>query len=214
MLKFPGYFDIRKIQILSHQAKIANTIELHAGVSPSITDHDDTHASYTRLGYLSLDSNEGSGFKARELKSVYVNARGNFLKLTIKKCYANQINQFNQVGIIAINVVGTQSTGTPSVPQLMGPAGHPVAASSSSNGGNANMNMIHSLMSQYNCDEKTAEKIFDLEKSKSRAIAAEDYDEAKRLKVRLDSLKQLGGQLALLEKQKIAAVAREDYDTA
>jgi hypothetical protein len=25
ILRFPGYFDIRKIQILSHQAKIANT---------------------------------------------------------------------------------------------------------------------------------------------------------------------------------------------
>ena len=35
ILRFPGFFDLRKIQILSHQSKIAHTIELYAGVSPS-----------------------------------------------------------------------------------------------------------------------------------------------------------------------------------
>ena len=63
-------------------------------------------ASFSRLGYLSLDSNEKSGFKARELKSVYLKARGQFLKLLLHRCYANPLNLFSQVGLIAINALG------------------------------------------------------------------------------------------------------------
>jgi len=37
--------------------------------------------SYKRLGYLSLDPNERSGFQARELKSVYVDSLAVILKL-------------------------------------------------------------------------------------------------------------------------------------
>jgi len=35
--------------------------------------------------------------QARELKSVYLKARGNFMKLLIHKCYINPLNLFNQV---------------------------------------------------------------------------------------------------------------------
>ena len=35
--------------------------------------------------------------QARELKSVYIKARGAFLKLIIHKCFINPLNLFNQV---------------------------------------------------------------------------------------------------------------------
>lgn len=185
------------------------SIEIYAGVSPSLSSTDDRDVSYTRLGYLSLDSNERSGFKARELKSVYVNARGNFLRLTIKKCHVNAINQFNQVGIIAINVVGTKVAGTETSAAQIAPQARPAVGA-----GDVGSGSITSLMSQYHCDEKTALKILELERQKSRAIALEDYDEAKKVKVHLDSLKEVGSRLAQLEQEKAAAVAREDYDLA
>jgi len=37
---------------------------------------------------------------------VYVNARGQYLKLIMHRCHVNQANLFNQVGIIALNVIG------------------------------------------------------------------------------------------------------------
>jgi hypothetical protein len=55
------------------------------------------HAKYTRLGYVELSSNERTGFKARELKSVHVDAEGSFLKLILHKNYVNKLNQYNQV---------------------------------------------------------------------------------------------------------------------
>jgi len=63
--------------------------------------------TWARLGYLSLDSNERSAFKARELKSVYLKKRGAFLKLLFHRCHINSLNLYNQVGLIAINVLGT-----------------------------------------------------------------------------------------------------------
>ena len=50
-----------------------------------------------RPGYLSLDSNERSKYQARELKSVYLDCTGRYLKFLVHRCYINRHNLFNQV---------------------------------------------------------------------------------------------------------------------
>ena len=55
-----GVVNVSQIQLLSHQSKITTRIELFMGVGA-----DYMHASFTRLGYLSLDSNERSDYKVR-----------------------------------------------------------------------------------------------------------------------------------------------------
>lgn len=47
--------------------------------------------------YVSLSDNEKTGFKARELKSVHVDAVGSYLKLTFHRNHVNQYNNYNQV---------------------------------------------------------------------------------------------------------------------
>lgn len=47
--------------------------------------------------YVSLCDNEKTGCKARELKSVYVDAVGQFLKLILHQNHANKYNVYNQV---------------------------------------------------------------------------------------------------------------------
>ena len=49
------------------------------------------------LSYIELASNERSDFKARELKSVHIDAEGLFLKLVLHKNYLNRLNLYNQV---------------------------------------------------------------------------------------------------------------------
>jgi hypothetical protein len=44
-----------------------------------------------------LSSNERTDFKARELKSIHVDAEGMFLKLIIHKNSVNRLNLYNQV---------------------------------------------------------------------------------------------------------------------
>ena len=47
--------------------------------------------------YIELSSNDRTDFKARELKSIHVDAVGIFLKLIIHKSYVNRLNLYNQV---------------------------------------------------------------------------------------------------------------------
>lgn len=47
--------------------------------------------------YVSLSDNEKTGFRARELKSVHVDAVGSYLKLTFHSNHVNQYNIYNQV---------------------------------------------------------------------------------------------------------------------
>jgi len=65
-------------------------------------------AKYTRLGYVELSPNERTDFKARELKSVHVDAEGTFLKFVLHKNFVNRQNLYNQVGLIAINIIGDE----------------------------------------------------------------------------------------------------------
>lgn len=47
--------------------------------------------------YVALSPNDKTGFRARELKSVHVDAVGCFVKFVIHKNHSNKHNAFNQV---------------------------------------------------------------------------------------------------------------------
>lgn len=51
--------------------------------------------------YVSLSDNEKTGYKARELKSVHVDAIGLYLKLNIHKNHINKYNIYNQVRVLS-----------------------------------------------------------------------------------------------------------------
>jgi len=47
--------------------------------------------------YVALSANDKTGFRARELKSIHVDAVGCFVKFVIHKNHINKHNAFNQV---------------------------------------------------------------------------------------------------------------------
>ncbi len=101
---------LKQLQFLSHQSKIASKVELFTFVpsgSQALNSQIPLNEiQFKRLGYLSLDSNERSGFQARELKSVYVDSMAILLKLIMHQCHFNNFNVFNQIGLVAINCIG------------------------------------------------------------------------------------------------------------
>jgi centrosomal protein CEP104 len=106
IIQFEKKIILKKVQLLSHQYLIASKIEFYIG-DCSDSEINYQTAKYTRLGYIELSSNDRTDFKARELKSVHVDAEGTFLKLVIHKNFVNRLNLYNQVGLIAVNVIGT-----------------------------------------------------------------------------------------------------------
>lgn len=204
-----GLSTISQVQLLSHQSKIATRIELFTGQGP-----DYFHCQWTRLGYLSLDSNERSQYRARELKSVYVKARGQFMKFVVHKCYLNQLNLYNQVGLIAINIIGRPGVDDAVAAAVddggRGKAVIPPRPGVAARGGAG----VNDLAVDMGMDPETAALLRDVNRRKDAAVASEDYELAKRLKVLQESIKNVGGTLAALVNEKARAVEDEDYDKA
>jgi len=185
---------LTQVQLLSHQSKIATKIEIFVGEGQTYGD-----ATWKRLGYLSLDDNSRSDYQARELKSVYIDCTGSFLKLLVHKCYLNKHNIFNQVGIVAINILGEYIAS--GVTNRLGPL--------------ANRGRVEeSTPFDLNLDPDSARRIHQIVTAKERAVEMEDYDSAKRLKAAEGELCGMGVKLTQLETAKRTAVSSEDYDRA
>ncbi|DBB10866.1 TPA: hypothetical protein ACH3X3_007335 [Trebouxia sp. C0006] len=199
---------LEQIQILSHEYKIPTKIEIHVGCLPPGTS-DPEQCVMKRLGYLSFNSNERTGHQARELKSVRVNSDAYLLRLVVQRCHTNKLNIYNQVGIIALNLVGQviQTENLPGVPSYVSNHYQPSHISAAA-GAMADLSL------DVNVDPITAGKIREINKHKEAAVAKEDYDEAKRLKLAIERLKAVGQKVAQLEARKRVAVEREDYDMA
>eukprot|EP00195_Chlamydomonas_chlamydogama_P012277 CAMPEP_0202901254 /NCGR_PEP_ID=MMETSP1392-20130828/14151_1 /ASSEMBLY_ACC=CAM_ASM_000868 /TAXON_ID=225041 /ORGANISM="Chlamydomonas chlamydogama, Strain SAG 11-48b" /LENGTH=824 /DNA_ID=CAMNT_0049587793 /DNA_START=202 /DNA_END=2677 /DNA_ORIENTATION=+ len=208
-LEFPS--KVQQIQILSHEYKIASKVEVF--VATPNPGEDANKAAFKRLGYLSFDSNERSNHQARELKSVHVNVPAVLIRLVIHRCHVNKLNIYNQVGLIALNLIGEPEKPPMDMPpggylQLHPPITKEVPYYNAAAADVADINLdIH-------VDSVTASKIRELARLKDMAVANEDYDEAKRLKASIDRLKVVGQKIAQLEARKRAAVEKEDYDAA
>jgi centrosomal protein CEP104 len=106
IIQFSKKVTVKKVQLLSHQSLIASKIEFYIGDCTDAESVDFQQAKYTRLGYVELSSNERTDYKARELKSVHLDAEGTFIKFVLHKNFVNRLNVYNQVGLVAINVIG------------------------------------------------------------------------------------------------------------
>jgi len=205
-----GKVQISQIQLLSHQSKISSKIEIFVGQGNSYRT-----ANFRRLGYLSLDSNERSSFQARELKTVFIDHVGSFIKLLINENHINKQNIYNQVGIIAVSLMGIEDGPGSMMQQAGGPRG---AASGFKGGpgagGGGPANPYNDLSIDMNLDPQTANKLRQLSDAKSRAIETEDYMTAKQIKHVEQDLKSMGSRLAQLDMAKSDAVMAEDYDLA
>jgi len=136
-----GDVKLTQVQILSHQSKIATKIEIFVGAGSSYST-----AQFKRLGYLSLDSNERSQYQARELKTVYIDNPGRYVRLVVHRNYVNKQNLFNQVGIVAVNLLGADNS--------LSSSGGGAAAHSGSFS-----NPLNDLSIDMNLDPQTAAKL-------------------------------------------------------
>ncbi|RQM28847.1 hypothetical protein B5M09_003416 [Aphanomyces astaci] len=217
VLELEGACRLTQIQVLSHQSHIATKVELYLSLD---------NATYNRLGFLSLKSNKESQYTARELKTVHINSTARFVKFKLHQCYINDKNVYSQVGIVAINLNGEveEETGPSSSTDEMelgaSTPSKPMRASASITPTKASLLPLKPPSPaaddtvDLRFDAKTAAKIREIHVAKEKAVAMEDYDQAKRLKVLEQQLMNIGLQLARLEGAKREAVANEDYDAA
>uniref|UniRef100_F7ELJ0 Centrosomal protein 104kDa n=1 Tax=Xenopus tropicalis TaxID=8364 RepID=F7ELJ0_XENTR len=214
---------IRKLQLLAHQYMISSKIEFY--ISESLPDYFVPYQSerFRRLGYVSLSDNEKTGYKARELKSVYVEAVGQYLKLIFHKNYSNRYNLYNQVALIAINIIGdpvdfNEESNMPSreklIDQYLGNGSDDSALDASYTGKLDAISPLDDLAFDMYQDPEVAQIIRKLDEKKQEAVRHERYDYAKKLKQAIADLQKVGERLGRYEVEKRCAVEKEDYDLA
>lgn len=52
------------------------------------------------FSYVCFDNNARAQFRARELKSIKINADGEYVRLVIRNCHRNRLNTYNQVHVL------------------------------------------------------------------------------------------------------------------
>ncbi|NXU00738.1 CE104 protein, partial [Buphagus erythrorhynchus] len=215
---------IRKLQLLAHQYMIASKIEFY--ISESLPEYFAPYQSerFQRLGYVPLSDNEKTDFKARELKSVYMDAVGQYLKLIFHKNYANKYNLYGQVALVAVNIIGepadygNDSMSSPSRDKLidhyLGIKLDDPALDGTYLGKRDSISPLDDLAFDMYQDPEVAQIIRRLDEKKQEAVCLECYDHAKKLKQAIADLQKVGERLGRYEVEKRYAVEKEDYDLA
>ncbi|NXJ64900.1 CE104 protein, partial [Rostratula benghalensis] len=215
---------IRKLQLLAHQYMISSKIEFY--ISESLPEYFAPYQSerFHRLGYVPLSDNEKTDFKARELKSVYMDAVGQYLKLIFHKNYVNKYNLYSQVALVAINIIGdpaeysTDSSSTFSREKLidhyLGIKSDDPALDGTYLGNSDAISPLDDLAFDMYQDPEVAQIIRRLDEKKREAARHERYDYAKKLKQAIADLQKVGERLGRYEVEKRCAVEKEDYDLA
>ncbi|XP_041061790.1 centrosomal protein of 104 kDa isoform X3 [Carcharodon carcharias] len=173
--------------------------------------------------YVSLSDNQKTGFKARELKSVHVDAIGQYLKLTFHKNHVNRYNLYNQVALVAVNILGdpveyNETCITPTKDKLidhyLGRSPDDPALDGTYFSKSEIVSPLDDLAFDMYQDPEVAQIIRKLDEEKHEAVKHERYDFAKKLKQAIADLQKVGERLGRYEVEKRCAIEKEDYDLA
>ncbi|XP_063965860.1 centrosomal protein of 104 kDa-like isoform X1 [Lytechinus pictus] len=233
VLRMPDKTRIRKLQLLAHQFLIPTKIEFYVGSLPPDHITSLNGQRYKRLGYITLSDNAKTSFKARELKSVHVDAVGKYLRLVVYKNHVNKHNLYNQVGMVAVNIIGDE-LGSDNKNDVGGNRVNDVINQHMPQGSSFNgddlgevdpvvlgainkpdyISPMDDLAFDMYQDPEVANIIRKLDNRKNEAVIQEEFDLAKRLKQAVSDLQKVGERLGRYEVEKRRAIETEDYDLA
>ncbi|XP_019718495.1 centrosomal protein of 104 kDa isoform X2 [Hippocampus comes] len=214
---------VKKLQLLAHHYLVPAKVEFHIGDSPPDPCTSPLIGQLHKLGYVSLSDNEKTGFRARELKSVHLDAVGTYLRITFHRNHANRHNRYNQVALVAINVLGDplDESAFHTVPSREQLIEHYL------NGTQLEAALDATLAGKYDSTSPLDDLAFDmyqdpevaciirqLDQKKQDMVHQERFEQAKYLKQAIADLQKAGEHLARLDVEKQCAMEKEEYDLA
>eukprot|EP00984_Skeletonema_dohrnii_P019677 scaffold9468_cov130-Skeletonema_dohrnii-CCMP3373.AAC.3 len=185
---------IDAIEILSHEAKVPNKVDIDLGIASSNTSSFEKCDSISHLGYIVFNRSDG---ESRELKSIPIGRKADLVRLTFHGCHEGPHNPHKQVGIAAIRVLSEEKEGA----ELNLPTIRVQSAASST----------LPLRIKNELDPKISASVDRLERLKKERAAAEDFDMAARIKQELGKVYALLIAFKESETQMKQAALDEDY---
>ena len=182
-----------------------------------------------RLGSFKLQDNSSTQFKARELKSVFVESECRYLKLVLYKPHPNTKNLFSQVSMLSLSVFGDfldyENEYISSLKTLDPLRGLSEQFKSrdrgiyTPQGTDPGVGMYFSRPNFTSRQSRILKDIFNdkikaLDNEKRRAIQINDADKAQKLKKDIDKTMKFAKLAKELEYKKLLAIENEDYETA
>ncbi|XP_076374958.1 centrosomal protein of 104 kDa isoform X1 [Megalopta genalis] len=198
ILRLHGPTKLTRIQVLAHQYLIPEKLEIWT----SVEENASVTTEFSYLGYITLSDNASTMYKSRELKSVALpETEAVSLKLRLHKPHSNAHNVYQQVGLIAINILGE-----PYGQELSGQGDAPYNPHYTS--------PYDDLAFEMYVDRDVAKIVRQMEAKKLQAVEEERFEYASKLKVAMENLRKAGERLGKYELEKKYAIALEDYDKA
>ena len=196
---------LKQINMVIHEKYIPAQIKFYTYYPEKKNEIIDNYHNvrYKYIGFIKMDTNERSQYRARESRKVYVNTKSLFLKIELGQNYRNEFNIFNQVGLMNLDFFGT----------YLPPLG---------NNQNKNKFILKHATRKDNIEEISdlaledicGQELKDLKEKMDYNIKIENYLECKQIKSKLDKVRIYGRQIYDLENQKRIAVNNEDFDQA
>ena len=196
---------LKQINMVIHEKNIPAQIKFYTYYPEKNNEIIDNYHNvrYKYIGFIKMDTNERSQYRARESRKVYVNTKSLFLKIELGQNYRNEFNIFNQVGLMNLDFFGT----------YLPPLG---------NNQNKNKFILKHATRKDNIEEISdlaledicGQELKDLKEKMDYNIKIENYLECKQIKSKLDKVRIYGRQIYDLENQKRIAVNNEDFDQA
>ncbi|KAI9007147.1 hypothetical protein BC832DRAFT_432104 [Gaertneriomyces semiglobifer] len=224
-----GSCRIRQVDLLIHHFKIPTQVDFfigrHHGTTSNSSENspssqyrrsdDKNSVIFSRIGYIELNDGVEIGYKARELRSVHMNAEGEFLKIVLYKCHMNGLNTYNQVGLVSISLLG-EPCDTNFLLQSVSAHQHVMPGLESAvkndlgipDGGNVPRKPNGPQ------EDAVARVVEVVSRAKETAVSEERFADAKFLKGVLDKCNEANQRMTQLQFSKQRAIAEEDYDTA
>lgn len=222
---------VHALEIVGHEKFIPEKIEVSLGIydgeAPSSFDQC---TSICNLGYITLDSNERSGYLSREQKYIPINKRADLVQLVLKGCHKNVHNIHSKVGIVGIRVMAIGTTSMPTVTKTIEtPSATPIATvptntiletlsvvSAAVIAKTVEVPVVTPVSSlpphvKNDLDAKTLSSITRLERLKMERASLEDFSMAGKIKESLGIVYALLIAFKTCEKNMREAAASEEY---
>ena len=204
-IQFSQPVFLKQINMVIHEKNIPAQIKFYTYYPEKNNEIIDNYHNvrYKYVGFIKMDTNERSQFRARESRKVYVNTKSLFLKIELGQNYRNEFNIFNQVGLMNLDFYG----------MYLPPLGNNLKKNSFILKYATRKDNIEEI-SDYALEDICGPELKDLKEKMDYNIKIENYLECKNIKAKLDKVRIYGKQIYDLENQKRIAVNNEDFDQA
>lgn len=187
--------QVHTIQFVSHEYLVPSVVELYTSLYR-------TGQEWVRLGHVKMGTAAGTA-RGRERKTVKIKVRAVLLRLVLSQPIAHERNGGGQVGLASIVVYG--------IPQGKQRPGSALAGNDSSGIPDAVSRKAPRMSQLMTRGEQLKTEI---SIAKAKAVEAEDFLEAERLKSAFERLAEILRAYEQLEVRKLTAISKEDYRAA